>query len=90
LSGLEPGAIITPESLALCVAHPEGLARGSPAAARRTLFLNRADTAERRLDAARVMHCLATLPSCGLARIVTGSLLPSPMIADVLAIEGAD
>ena len=84
LSGLAAGEPVTPESLAQCVAHPEGLARGCPEAARRMLFLNQADSLERRTDAMRVAECLAGAPECRLARIVIGWLLPAPAVADVL------
>jgi len=86
LSGLAPGEPISAESLARCVAHPDGLARGCPAGAHRALFLNQADTPARRALAKQVVECLAGLPGIQLDRIVTGCLLPQPDIAVALSL----
>lgn len=43
LSGLSPGAVITPEGVARVVCHPEGLFKKAPPDAARLLFLNQAD-----------------------------------------------
>jgi probable selenium-dependent hydroxylase accessory protein YqeC len=85
LSGLPAGALVTAESLARCVAHPDGLARGSPESARRILFLNQADTPERRIGAMQVADSLVSMPGCRLERIVIGWLLPEPAVADVVS-----
>lgn len=85
LSGLALGSPITAESLARCVAHPDGLARGCPANARRALFLNQADTAERRAEAKRVAACFAPTPARTVERVVIGCLLPQPDIAEVIS-----
>ena len=89
LSGLAIDAPISAQSLARCVAHPDGLARGCPAKARRVLFLNQADTPQRRLDAMQVAEILAAAPGNGLERIVTGCLLPEPAVADVVSFAPA-
>lgn len=85
LSGLALGSPISAESLARCVAHPEGLARGCPAHARRTLFLNQADTPERKTEAKRVAECLALSPGNRVETVVIGRLLPQPEIAEILS-----
>lgn len=43
LSGLAPGASVTPASVARVCAHPEGLFKGAPDGAVRLLWLNQAD-----------------------------------------------
>jgi probable selenium-dependent hydroxylase accessory protein YqeC len=80
LTGLEPLAPVTPDSLAQMVVHPAGLAKGAPAAARRMLFINQADTAERVTAAERVVDSL--LGASGLVpdRSVVGQLEPAPAI----------
>jgi probable selenium-dependent hydroxylase accessory protein YqeC len=85
LSGLAPGEPISAESLAHCVAHPDGLARGCPPRARRGLFLNQADTPARRAEAKRVAEFLRAVRGHRLERTVIGSLLPQPEIAEVVA-----
>ena len=85
LSGLALGSPITAESLARCLAHPDGLARGCPARARTALFLNQADTPPRRAEAKRVAQYLAAAPANPVARVVIGSLLPQPEIIEVVS-----
>jgi probable selenium-dependent hydroxylase accessory protein YqeC len=87
LSGVAMDAPITAESLARCVAHPDGLARGCPAHARKTLFLNQADTPARRIQAKRVAECLAASPGNTVETVVIGCLLPRPEIAEVVSFQ---
>jgi probable selenium-dependent hydroxylase accessory protein YqeC len=84
LSGLPLGSPVTAESLALCVAHTDGLARGCSATARKVLFLNRADSAERRMSAMQVTAILAAGAGFGIDRVVSGWLLPVPVVADLV------
>lgn len=84
LSGLAPGAPVSAESLARCVAHADGLTRGCPAGARRVLFLNQADTPARREQAERVAECLSASPGNTVDAVVIGRLLPGPWIAEPL------
>ena len=53
------GSLVTAESITAMALHPEGFFKGCPAHARRTLFLNRADTPERLTAASRICHSLA-------------------------------
>jgi len=85
LSGLSLGSAISPESLARCVSHPDGLARGCPADARRLLFLNQADTPARQAAAKRVADCLAASAAKPVERVVIGQLLPHPQITEVVS-----
>jgi len=89
LSGLALGAAVSAESLARCVIHPDGLARGCPANARKILFLNQADTPERRAEAKRVAGFLATAPANPVALVVIGCLLPQPDIVEVVSFQGS-
>ena len=89
LSGLALGSPITAESLAQCVAHADGLARGCPANASRMLFLNRADTPERRAEAKRIANFLGAAHGNVVERVVIGCLLPRPEIAEVVSFASA-
>jgi len=89
LSGLALGSPISAESLARSVAHPDGLARGCPTHARRTLFLNQADTPERYAEAKRVADFLGTAHGNMVERVVIGCLLPRPEIAEVVSFASA-
>jgi len=89
LSGLALGSPITAESLARCVAHTDGLARGCPARARKMLFLNQADTPERCAEAKRVAECLAASPDNTVEAVVIGRLLPHADIAEVVSCQGS-
>lgn len=83
LSGLALGAPVSAESLARCVLSPQGLARGRPVTAHTMLFLNQADTSERRAQAKHVAWLLARAPQNAVSRVVIGSLLPHPDVACV-------
>ena len=85
LSGIELGSPVTPESLAKVVVHEQGLARGCPSRARRVLFLNRADTPERRAAARQVVEYLAAAPARNLDCAASGYLLPEPSLAEVVS-----
>ncbi|MDP2640021.1 MAG: selenium cofactor biosynthesis protein YqeC [Betaproteobacteria bacterium] len=87
LSGLALGAPVSAESLARCLIHLEGLARGCPAKAQTILFLNQADTPERRAEAKRVAQFLAMAPRNGVGRVVIGCLLPQPNIASIVSFQ---
>ena len=87
LSGLALGAPVSAESLARCLIHPEGLVRGCPAKAQTILFLNQADTPERRAEAKRVAQFLAMAPRNGVGRVVIGCLLPQPNIASIVSFQ---
>ena len=89
LSGLALGTPVSAESLARCLIHPDGLARRCPANARKILFLNQADTPERRAEAKRVAGFLATAPTNPVERVVIGCLLPQPDIAAIVSFQGS-
>jgi len=79
-TGLDMGAPVTEESLARMVIDENGLARGCPPKADRTLFLNRADHPAR-LVAARMVAEIVAAAANRPAHVVAGWLLPTPAIA---------
>ncbi|MCP4327284.1 MAG: putative selenium-dependent hydroxylase accessory protein YqeC [Alphaproteobacteria bacterium] len=81
-TGLVPGAPVSAESLGHMIVHDDGLARGCPDRADRTLFLNRADDPWRLAGAKRVTKTLAAATGRVPDRVVTGTLLPSPVVVD--------
>ena len=89
LSGLALAEPISAESLARCVVHADGLARGCPPDARRVLLLNQADTPVRYAEAKRVAECLAASPGNTVETAVIGCLLPQPEIAEVVSFASA-
>ena len=87
LSGLAPGARVSAESLARSIIHPDGLARACPEKAQTILFLNQADTPERRADARQVAGVLASAPGNTVGQVVIGCLLPQPNIAGIVSLR---
>jgi molybdenum cofactor cytidylyltransferase len=80
LTGLPATRPVTPESVARMVVHPEGLGKGAPRHARRVLFVNQADTQQRREAATQVLDCVFSMSGLVPERAVVGSLQPSPSI----------
>jgi len=74
LTGIRPGARISPEVLTAVFGHPKGLFKGAPAKARRIGFLNKTDVVE---DLEEARHLAGSILQCGEARVervVLGSL----------------
>ncbi len=84
LTGCQPSERVTADALARVIVHPDGLARGAPAEARRVLFLNQADTPERLTQANRVRDVLSTLDRCP-ERVAIGQLRPEVHVYDIHA-----
>ena len=61
LSGINPGAVITPDGVARVVCHPDGLFKGTPECAGRLLFLNQADVSGGMQAGTAVAVALATV-----------------------------
>jgi probable selenium-dependent hydroxylase accessory protein YqeC len=89
LSGLALGVPVSAASLARTLLHPDGLARGCPAGARAILFLNQADTPERRAEASRVAGFLAAAAANPIERAVIACLLPQPDVAEIVLLQGS-
>lgn len=89
LTGQEAGVPVTPDGLARVIAHPNGLMRGAPPKAKRFIFLNQADTPERRSMANAVVDSLAAMPERPALAIAIGQLQPTVEVYAVhdLAIE---
>ncbi|OGA96763.1 MAG: hypothetical protein A3G27_18945 [Betaproteobacteria bacterium RIFCSPLOWO2_12_FULL_66_14] len=90
LTGTRLGSPVTAESIARMALHAGGFFKGSPAGARRILFLNRADTPERLGAAMQVAELLASSRDRPPERVALGCLLPTPRIdggAQVFAAE---
>jgi probable selenium-dependent hydroxylase accessory protein YqeC len=77
LTGQEAGAPVTPAALARVIAHPDGLMRGAPPQARRLVFLNQADTPERRALADAVVEALAATAGRPALDVAIGQLQPA-------------
>jgi molybdenum cofactor cytidylyltransferase len=76
LSGLKPGAVITPEALVRVLTHPQGGLKNIPAGARRVALLNQADTPELQAQAKYIAEQLQPFYHA----IVSASLNPQSAI----------
>ncbi len=84
LGGQDLGAPVSAEALARMALAPGGLAKGCPAAARRILFLNRADTPERDAEAKAIARLIAEAPGRKPDCLAYGWLLPEAEIIEVV------
>ncbi len=93
LTGIAAGAIVTPPSVADVIVHPDGVARGAPSHARRLLFLNQADTPERKAIGREIADRLRQrrdqmLPGSRAPvypeRVAIGTLLPAPAVIELV------
>jgi probable selenium-dependent hydroxylase accessory protein YqeC len=85
LSGIALGAPVSAESLARVALHEAGLAKGCPASARVTLFLNQAHTPESYVAAATIGRMISAAATRPYERVVYGCLLPSPHVTRLTA-----
>lgn len=74
ITGLAPGAAITEESVAAALVHEEGIMKDCPASALRYVFLNKAETEDRRLMGRQVAHILQEKAQMKLERVIIGAL----------------
>lgn len=75
LMGLASGETITEAALARLFAHPLGSFKGAPAQARRFIFLNKADSPERRENGARVAEQLRRMSPPAAEALIVGQAL---------------
>ncbi|MDY6973630.1 MAG: selenium cofactor biosynthesis protein YqeC [Thermodesulfobacteriota bacterium] len=75
VTGLEPGAILTPECIERVFQSSEGLFKGTPGSARRVAFLNKVDLLSDRQGAGRLADLLLLSPNSLIERVVTGSII---------------
>ena len=83
ITGLAPGAAITAEAVAACLAHRSGVLKGAPADCRCLAFLNRADGAERRAAGLRIADLLGRIDDAPIQRTIVGRVLDDPPVSDV-------
>jgi probable selenium-dependent hydroxylase accessory protein YqeC len=74
VSGLEEGDLLTTEAIARVFQSPRGLFKGTPEAARRIVFLNKADRLRPDQDPEDLAHRLMGLPGLPIDRVIIGSL----------------
>jgi len=83
ITGLAPGAAITADAVAACLAHRSGVLKGAPADCRCLAFLNRADGAERRAAGLRIADLLGRIDDAPIQRTIVGRVLDDPPVSDV-------
>lgn len=74
ITGLTPGAAITEESVAAALVHEKGIMKDCPAGALKYVFLNKAETEERRLTGRRIARILHEQGPMRLERVIIGAL----------------
>lgn len=83
LTGQQAGVPVTPDALARVIADPAGLMRGAPPQAKRQVFLNQADTPERRSMASAVVDALAAVTGRLALDVAIGQLQPTVAVHSV-------
>ncbi|MBU5613844.1 putative selenium-dependent hydroxylase accessory protein YqeC [Geomonas sp. Red51] len=73
IMGIGPGDEITEEAVARLFIHPLGVFKGAPPGARRIVFLNKADDAEREAKGARVAALLRERSGAAVDAVVVGA-----------------
>lgn len=74
ITGLAPGAAITEESVAAALVHEKGIMKDCPAGALRYVFLNKAETEDRRLMGRRIARSLQEKGPLRPERVIIGAL----------------
>lgn len=87
LMGLKIGDTISEAALARLLAHPLGAFKGAPAAARRFIFLNKADDVERRASAAEIAAQLLRLAPSVAESLIVGQASQEIRVHAVYALE---
>lgn len=85
--GLKAGECITENALCRLISHPLGFFKGAPDGALRVLFLNKADTQERRAAAARIATKLEKHPLPVVDKLLVGQALEALIIHAVFPLQ---
>jgi probable selenium-dependent hydroxylase accessory protein YqeC len=83
ITGLAPGAAITEEAVAACLAHRSGVLKGAPAACCCLAFLNRSDSSGRRAAGLRIADLLGRIDGAPIQRTIVGRVLDNPPVSGV-------
>jgi len=75
ITDLDTRAMITPQALATLLHSPDGPFRGTPASARRIVFLNKSDLLSNEQDAVSLARLLTEVRCRAIRRVIIGSLL---------------
>jgi probable selenium-dependent hydroxylase accessory protein YqeC len=84
ITGIPPGARISPEAMAGVMTHPEGLLKGIPPGARAIAFLNKADVVRGVEKGRRVAEKILEQKHSRIERVVLGQLQSDPAVVDVM------
>jgi probable selenium-dependent hydroxylase accessory protein YqeC len=74
ITGLAPGATITEESVAAALLHEQGILKDCPAGAVQYVFLNKAETADRRSQGRRIARILQEKAPMRFKQVIIGAL----------------
>ncbi|MDR3569580.1 MAG: selenium cofactor biosynthesis protein YqeC [Syntrophobacteraceae bacterium] len=87
LTGIRIGSPVTVESVVCALLAPKGIFKGSPAHARRIVFLNKADDPDRLRVGEAIAGALLGQAGGKVHRVLVGSLLPQVRIRKIYALE---
>jgi probable selenium-dependent hydroxylase accessory protein YqeC len=84
LTGVKPGALITPHLIAKVMAHPQGLIKGAPGGARIISVINKVETTEGLTGARRVAREVLGNGGHRIGRVVLSRLFLRHPIVDII------
>jgi len=82
LTGLAMGRTVSAAAIAASLTHPEGIFKGSPGAAGRYLFLNKAESAGEMQAGREVVKIIKATPSARIKRVLIGRILKNPPVTE--------
>jgi probable selenium-dependent hydroxylase accessory protein YqeC len=88
LSGLAPGATVTPEAVAAVLAHERGGLKGAPRRCRRLAFLNQADAVDGKAAGIQIARVIERCGTSGIRRVIIGQVLGEPPVWDLFDLSG--
>jgi len=84
ITGILTGERLTDEAMAMLVAHPEGIFKGTPSSSRVVIFLNKVDIPNGVAKAKSIAHKILNKKRRQIERIVLGQLRSESPVAEVI------
>jgi probable selenium-dependent hydroxylase accessory protein YqeC len=84
MTGIPIGGIITEETLAILMTHPEGLFKGAPVSSRRVAFINKVDITGGLAKGKGIVEKVFQRQHPGIERAVLGQVKNEPPVAEVI------
>jgi probable selenium-dependent hydroxylase accessory protein YqeC len=84
ITGIPIGERITDEAMAILMAHPDGISRGTPSSSRVVAFLNKVDIPNGVLKAKSIAQKIFEKKHQQIERVVLGQLINEPPVVEVI------